>query len=108
MIFKEGIMRNALFHKFTQHVKLKYKLLSTGNVGIFEHTENDRYWGDGGRNRDGLNKLGIMLQELRKMLMEEEKTKLMNKYYYYYYSQKWVVPGLEVLRQFDDLIDFGN
>ncbi|RIA85040.1 hypothetical protein C1645_391540 [Glomus cerebriforme] len=103
---KESIMKNVLFQKFTQHEKLKYKLLSTGKVKIFNHTENDRYWGDGGgRNHDGLNRLGIMLQELREIIMEEEKSNLINKYNSNSFI-KWVVPELGELRQFDDLIDF--
>ncbi|RIA82634.1 hypothetical protein C1645_700007, partial [Glomus cerebriforme] len=107
-IFKETVMRSALFEKFTQHKNLKYKLLSTGKVKIFEHTVNDRYWGDGGgRNHDGLNRLGIMLQKIREILMEEEKSNLINKYDSHSFI-KWVVPELDELRQFDDLIDFGN
>ena len=104
-IFKESVMRYALFSKFTQHNKLKYKLLSTGKAKIFEHTENDRYWGDGGRNHDGLNRLGIMLQETRKILMEDEQTKLIDKYKPYLYV-KWILTELKELRQFDDLMEF--
>jgi hypothetical protein len=107
MIFKEGIMREALFLKFTQHKNLKHKLLSTGKLKIFEHTENDRYWGDGGKNNDGLNKLGIMLQDLRGMLMEEEKAKLIKKYNSNR-SQRWILSELEELKQFDDLIQFDD
>lgn len=103
VIYKESIMRHALLEKFTQHDKLKYKLLSTGKLKIYEHTENDRYWGDGGRNRDGLNRLGIMLQEIRDMIMEDRKCYLISKYEC---NQKWVVPELKELRQFDDLMEF--
>ncbi|GBC06648.1 hypothetical protein RclHR1_00070015 [Rhizophagus clarus] len=107
MIYKEGVMKEALFLKFTQHEKLKNKLLSTGKVEIFEHTENDRYWGDGGRNNNGLNKLGIMLQDLRKILMEDEKARLMRKYHSHRH-QKWFLSKLKELKQFDDLIEFDD
>ncbi|CAB4486429.1 unnamed protein product [Rhizophagus irregularis] len=107
VIFKEGIMKEALWLKFTQHENLKYKLLSTGKVKIFEHTENDRYWGDGGKNQNGRNRLGIMLQELREMLMEHEKAKLIKKYNSDQY-QKWFLSELKELKQFDDLIAFDD
>lgn len=100
-------MREALFLKFTQHKNLKYKLLSTGKVKIFEHTENDRYWGDGGKNQNGLNRLGIMLQDLRKMLMEHEKAELIKKYKSDQY-QRWFLSELKDLKQFDDLIAFDD
>ncbi|PKK79854.1 DUF1768-domain-containing protein, partial [Rhizophagus irregularis] len=107
VIFKEGIMKEALWLKFTQHENLKYKLLSTGKVKIFEHTENDRYWGDGGKNQNGRNRLGIMLQELREILMEHEKAKLIKKYKSDQY-QKWFLSELKELKQFDDLIAFDD
>jgi hypothetical protein len=97
-------MKHALIEKFTQYAKLRSKLLSTGKLKIYEHTENDRYWGDGGRNRDGLNKLGIMLQEVRDMIMESEKYRLISNYRGC--NQKWIVPELKELRHFDDLIEF--
>lgn len=84
-----------------------YKLLSTGKVKIFEHTENDRYWGDGGKNKDGLNRLGTMLQDLRKMLMEEEKVRLIEKYNSHRH-QRWFLFELKELKQFDDLIIFDD
>ena len=105
VIFKEAVMKNAIFEKFLQHVKLKHKLFSTGKAKIYEHTENDRYWGDGGRNRNGLNRLGTMLQEIRNMLMEEEKHVLISRYGSNGYNRKWIVTELQELQQFEDLID---
>ncbi|CAI2189964.1 5746_t:CDS:2 [Funneliformis geosporum] len=105
VIFKETIMKHALFMKFTQHVKLKYMLLSTGKAKIYEHTENDRYWGDGGRHGGGLNRLGTMLVETRTLLMENEKSLLIQKYNSQS-SERWIVSELKVLREYDDLINF--
>lgn len=64
---KLEVMRKALRAKFTQHDKLRTKLLSTGNVDIIEHTANDSFWGDGG-DETGRNMLGRLLMELREKL----------------------------------------
>lgn len=64
---KDAIMERALVAKFTQYKNLKKLLLSTGNSVIYEHTENDCYWGDCG-NRTGKNKLGKALMRIRKNL----------------------------------------
>lgn len=61
---KEDIMREALHQKFTQHEDLRELLLSTGDAILVEHTANDRYWADGG-DGTGLNRLGMLLMELR-------------------------------------------
>jgi predicted NAD-dependent protein-ADP-ribosyltransferase YbiA (DUF1768 family) len=42
-------------------------LLGTGDARIVEHTENDRYRGDGG-DGSGRNKLGQILMEVREGL----------------------------------------
>ncbi|MGE3807089.1 MAG: NADAR family protein [Gemmataceae bacterium] len=68
---KEDIMRVALRAKFTQHPGLREKLLATGVATLVEHTENDRYWGDGGDGK-GKNRLGVLLMELRAELAGEE------------------------------------
>ncbi|CAG8640974.1 13161_t:CDS:2 [Funneliformis mosseae] len=104
-IFKETKMKHALFSKFTQHDKLKYKLLSTGKAKIYEHTENDRYWGDGGKYGGGLNRLGTMLVETRNILMEDEKSILIKKHKPQP-SERWIVSELKELRVYDDLIHF--
>ena len=64
---KDDIMLKALLCKFTQHKKLKKKLLDTGSKRLVEHTFNDSYWGDGG-DGSGSNKLGQLLMEVRKKL----------------------------------------
>jgi ribA/ribD-fused uncharacterized protein len=45
---KDDVMREAVRAKFQQHPELQRLLLATGHATIVEHTENDRYWGDGG------------------------------------------------------------
>ncbi|WP_310481410.1 NADAR family protein [Chamaesiphon sp. VAR_48_metabat_403] len=50
---KDSIMRDAV--------------LATGDAKIIEHTENDRYWGDGGDGK-GQNKLGRILMSVRSEL----------------------------------------
>ena len=71
---KDDAMRRALLAKFTQHAKLKRKLLATGDATLIEHTRNDRYWADGG-DGTGLNRLGVLLMELRSRLHEEERNR---------------------------------
>ena len=67
---KENIMRQALRAKFTQHDNLRALLLGTGEALLVEHTEKDRYWGDGG-DGTGRNRLGQLLMELREQLRME-------------------------------------
>jgi ribA/ribD-fused uncharacterized protein len=64
---KEGIMRQAMRAKFTQHQGLRAVLLSTGNAELIEHTGNDGYWSDGG-DGTGQNMLGKILMEIRQEL----------------------------------------
>lgn len=61
------IMHDVVLAKFTQHEELKKLLLDTGNMQIFEHTANDRFWGD---NLDGTgeNHLGKVLMQVRSEL----------------------------------------
>ncbi|CAG8586645.1 8931_t:CDS:2 [Cetraspora pellucida] len=98
-IFKENVMRTALMAKFGQHERLKYMLLSTGNIPLFEHTKNDLYWGDGGDFGGGQNKLGMILQEVREIYMLEEVQKIASKYGRNY--EKWFVDELRELQQFE-------
>jgi ribA/ribD-fused uncharacterized protein len=69
-VVKDDVMREALRAKFAQHPKLKSLLLATGNAELIEHTEKDRYWGDGG-DGSGKNRLGQLLMELRTQLRRE-------------------------------------
>lgn len=67
---KDVYMWKALVAKYTQHDRLKKLLLSTESFDIFEHTENDHYWGDGG-DGSGKNVLGKMLMKLRAYLKRD-------------------------------------
>jgi len=64
---KDRIMLDALRAKFEQHEGLKELLLGTGDARIVEHTSKDRYWADGG-DGTGLNRLGILLMQVRSEL----------------------------------------
>ncbi len=68
---KDGIMREAVLAKFTQHAELRKLLLDTGDAKLVEHTENDSYWGDGG-DGSGRNMLGQILMSVRQELREKE------------------------------------
>lgn len=57
-------MYDGLRFKFGQNQQLKKKLMETGNRELIEHTEKDRYWGDGG-DGSGKNRLGFLLMKLR-------------------------------------------
>jgi ribA/ribD-fused uncharacterized protein len=68
---KDDIMYEGLRAKFTQNEDIRQKLLETGDRKLIEHTDRDKYWGDGG-NGEGLNKLGILLMKLRAELKEKK------------------------------------
>lgn len=67
---KVGVMKKAVLAKFSQHEDLRVLLLSTNESKIVEHTEHDRYWGDGGDGR-GRNMLGRILMEVRNELRKD-------------------------------------
>jgi ribA/ribD-fused uncharacterized protein len=66
-------MRQVLRAKFTQHEDLRVLLLSTGNARLVEagRTNNavNREWGE--VNGKGMNKLGILLMEIRAELRKK-------------------------------------
>lgn len=64
---KEDVMREAVMAKFSQHAGLRDLLLNTGDAQLVEHTKNDTYWADG-EDGSGLNRLGIILMEVREKL----------------------------------------
>eukprot|EP01012_Entosiphon_sulcatum_P016197 TRINITY_DN21114_c0_g1_i1.p1 TRINITY_DN21114_c0_g1~~TRINITY_DN21114_c0_g1_i1.p1 ORF type:complete len:205 (-),score=18.53 TRINITY_DN21114_c0_g1_i1:64-657(-) len=70
---RDQVMLDAVRAKFQQHAALATILLSTDNRPIAEHTENDRYWGDGGDGTGG-NKLGITLMQVRNELRAHPNT----------------------------------
>lgn len=64
---KEGVMLKGLRAKFTQHLNLKEKLLSTGDAILHEDSPWDSYWGYAkGRGQD---RLGILLMQVREELV---------------------------------------
>jgi N-glycosidase YbiA len=67
---KDQVMHEAVRAKFTQHADLREVLLGTGDAEIVEHTENDRYWGDGG-DGSGKNRLGQILMWVREEFRAE-------------------------------------
>ena len=64
---KDGIMREAVLAKFTQHADLRAILLSTGDALLIENSPTDDYWGCGGHG-GGKNKLGKILMSVRDQL----------------------------------------
>eukprot|EP01063_Lacrimia_lanifica_P024070 TRINITY_DN3203_c0_g2_i1.p1 TRINITY_DN3203_c0_g2~~TRINITY_DN3203_c0_g2_i1.p1 ORF type:complete len:1422 (+),score=273.79 TRINITY_DN3203_c0_g2_i1:78-4343(+) len=80
---KHTVMEEALRAKFTQHPHLQNALLGTGDLFLVEHTDRDRYWGDGGAEdppwredtpqvNAGQNHLGRCLVALRAQLQREQ------------------------------------
>lgn len=64
---KINIMREIVMHKFIQNVDLRKDLLSTGDAYLVEgNTWGDAFWGK--VNGSGLNWLGIILMDTRKVL----------------------------------------
>src|SRR5262249_35058274 len=61
---KDAVMHRAVLAKFTQHAALREQLHPTGEATLVEHTERDRYWGDGG-DGSGKNMLGRILMDFR-------------------------------------------
>jgi hypothetical protein len=64
MRVKDYIMLIAVRAKFGRYKNLAELLLATGDALIVEHTENDRYWADGG-DGTGVNMLGKILMIVR-------------------------------------------
>lgn len=58
-------MLKGLRAKFTQNKQLHKKLLDTGNKILHEHTGRDKYWGDGGKKKNGKDRLGFLLMKVR-------------------------------------------
>lgn len=61
---KDEVMLTALRAKFEQNLVLLRMLFQTRDARIVEHTENDRYWADGG-DGSGRNRLGELLMQVR-------------------------------------------
>lgn len=77
---RDDIMLKALVAKFSQHDYLKNQLLNTVGFKLVHFAPWDDYWGDG-KNKDGLNKMGVMLECIREVLVErlDNKPKIKSK-----------------------------
>lgn len=68
---KEDVMRRVLEAKFRAHKELANILVGTGDELLIENSPIDNYWGIG-REKNGKNRLGVLIMELRKELQEEK------------------------------------
>jgi len=73
-LIREDVMRRAIQAKFRQHPDLARKLLATGGARIVEHSIDDGYWGDG-LDGKGLNRMGLLLMELRDQMSLNRRRK---------------------------------
>lgn len=64
---KDDVMLRAILAKFQAHKDMKDILLATGDAVLVEKTTSDTYWGCGS-DGTGLNKLGLLLMEVREKL----------------------------------------
>jgi ribA/ribD-fused uncharacterized protein len=55
---KYTVMIEVLTDKATSNPHVRTALVTTGIQPMYEHTDRDNVWGDGGANRTGLNLLG--------------------------------------------------
>ena len=67
---KDEVMKRAISAKFRTHSKLRAILLETAEQKLVENAPHDAYWGCGS-DRNGLNRLGQLLMELRAELQRE-------------------------------------
>jgi hypothetical protein len=67
---KDEIMRRGVLQKFETHADIREILLGTGDELIVENSPSDRYWGCG-KDGSGLNKLGVILMEVREQLRQK-------------------------------------
>jgi hypothetical protein len=69
---KDGIMREAVLAKFTQHADLRALLLGTGDAVLVENSPIDDYWGCGAHG-GGKNMLGRILMSVRDELRAQQQ-----------------------------------
>ena len=68
---KDDVMRKALHAKFSQNKNIKNFLISTNDKKLIENSPFDSYWGSG-IDFNGLNRLGVLLMELRDFFLHEK------------------------------------
>jgi ribA/ribD-fused uncharacterized protein len=64
---KDIVMKKAVLAKFQTHKDIRDILISSGDSLLVEKTTSDFYWGCG-KDGTGLNKLGLILMEIRAKL----------------------------------------
>lgn len=64
---KDGVMKEVLLAKFTQHADIKKILIDTGDNWLIEDSPIDYYWGCG-EDGTGKNMLGRLLMEVRAII----------------------------------------
>lgn len=73
---KEDVMRRAVYAKFKTHEAIRDILLQTSDDDLVENAPGDTYWGTG-KFGTGLNRLGVILMEIRERLRAETTQQLM-------------------------------
>lgn len=68
---KESIMREALVYKFGGNDTMRSILEDSSDHRLVEYSPRDSYWGTFW-NRDGQNRLGLLLESVRKELLESK------------------------------------
>jgi ribA/ribD-fused uncharacterized protein len=71
---KDDVMLRALLRKFELHADVRQILLSTGEEELVENAPKDYYWGCGAQGT-GLNKLGLLLVQVRTQLRQNATEK---------------------------------
>lgn len=66
---KEAVMKTALLKKFQTHAQIREQLLATGDEDLVENAPGDYFWGCGA-DGSGLNRLGMLLMEVRAELRD--------------------------------------
>lgn len=64
---REAVMREGVYHKFSQNPVLRDLLLSTHPHDLIEASPYDAFWGEGALGT-GRNRLGVILVDTRKRL----------------------------------------
>jgi ribA/ribD-fused uncharacterized protein len=72
--YRISVMEKAVRAKFEQNESLRKLLLSTGNKELAEASPTDYFWGIG-KKKNGENRLGKILMNLRKDLASAEREK---------------------------------
>lgn len=67
-LVKDSVMYEVVKAKFLQNHDIREQLIATGDEFIAENMPRDFYWGIG--DGSGLNKLGLILMQVRKELQD--------------------------------------